>query len=541
MQLEWNSEDFEDSEESITLFAEVILPFSLPNTYTYRVPKEWNTWIQVGQRVVVPFGKKKYYAGLVSSLQSQPPKHYEAKYLHSILDETPIIQEVHLKFWNWMASYYLCNLGDVMSAALPSGLKLASETQLLPDPEADLNHSELSDAEFQVMKALLAREVMSITEVEEITGLKQVFPLIKSLYHKGLVFTGEEMKERYKPRLKPFIRLNPDYHTDEALRNLLDQLERKAPKQADVVLKYLSNSIIKDWIDKLDFQKTSDISPAAVKALLDKGVFLLEDRRVDRLDTHSEKSLEFRLNADQEQAFKSIHHHWQTKDVVLLHGITGSGKSFVFFELIREALSKGKQILYLLPEIALTVQLVGKLRALFEDQVYITHSRFNENERVEVFQKIASGMPCVVVGARSSLFLPFQDLALIIVDEEHDASYKQYDPAPRYQGRDAAIMLAALFQAKVILGSATPSIESYYNARNGKYGLVKLSARFGDAKLPRIELVDLGEMRRKGKMKQSFSSPLLESVEESVQNDKQVILFQNRKGYVPIVLCKQCG
>jgi len=541
MQQAWFEEEEEKEALNDTLFAEVILPFSLANTFTYRVPREWNEWIEIGMRVVVPFGKKKYYSGMVLDLKHQPPKGYEAKYVHSILDEEPLVSSVHLKFWNWMAAYYLCNLGDVMNAALPAGLKLASETQLLPDPEADLTNTQLSDSELKIMETLLARETMTITEVQEITGIKTVFPIIKSLYLKNMVYTGEEMRERYRPKLKTFIRLQGMYSDDVALSDLLNTLERRASKQADVVLKYLSVSRLRDWIDKLQFQKSNDVSAAAIKALLDKEIFISEERRVDRLDSESSKSMEYVLNAEQQDAKTQIKTHWKEKEVVLLHGITGSGKSFIYFDLIREALDRGEQVLYLLPEIALTVQLVGKLRSIFKEHVYISHSRFNENERVEVYKKVASGEPCVVIGARSSIFLPFQKLGLIVIDEEHDASFKQYDPAPRYQGRDSAILLGHLFKAPVILGSATPSIESYFNARTGKYGLVVLPNRFGNSILPDIQLIDLGEMKRKGRMKQSFSVSLLEAIDDSIQRDKQVILFQNRKGYVPIVLCKNCG
>lgn len=541
MQQEWSREEEEKEALTDTLFVDVILPFSLPNTFTYRVPREWDEWIQIGQRVVVPFGKKKYYAGLVSAILTQGPREYEARYLHSILDDVPLIGQKHLDFWRWIASYYLCNMGDVMSAALPAGLKLASETKILPDPDVDELPDNLSEQEIKVLEVLRSREVLTITEVQEVSGIRNVFPLIKSLYLKQLIYTGEEMAERYRPKMRSMLRLAPAYQTENALRELLPALEKKAAKQADVVLKYLSVSPLKEWIDKLAFQKSEAVSAPALKALADKGVFELVEKRVDRLDETADGELRYELNEEQQKALEKIKAYWQEKPVVLLHGITGSGKSFVYFDLIKEALEKGKQILYLLPEIALTVQLVGKIRNLFGSAVYVSHSRFNENERVEVYRKVASGEPCIVVGARSSLFLPYQDLGLVIVDEEHEASYKQHDPAPRYQARDAAIVLAGLFDAKILLGSATPSVESYFNARNGKYGLVVLKNRFGEAALPYIELVNLGEMQRKKRMHGSFSVPLLEAIQENVQAKKQVILFQNRKGYVPIVLCKSCG
>ncbi len=541
MPQDWPEPEENRDPVSDTLFAEVILPFSLPNTYTYRVPAEWNGWIQTGQRVVVPFGKKKYYSGLVTGLGHTPPKGYEAKYVHSLLDESPLVDELHLKFWNWLAAYYLCNLGDVMAAALPAGLKMASETRIIPNPDTELQTTDLSDPELTLMEVLQRREIMSITEAQELCGIRNIFPVIKALYHKNLVLTAEEISERYKPRTKPFIRLADTYQQDDALAELLDSLERRAPKQADVVLKYLANNRKREWADKLQLQKSGEVSAAAIKSLIDKGVLELVEKRVDRLDTFTEGSLVLKLDETQQQAANQVESFWQEKEVVLLHGITGSGKSYVFFELIRKQLDEGFQVLYLLPEIALTVQLVGKLRALFGNKVLISHSRFNENERVEVYKKVAEGEPCVVIGARSSLFLAFRNLGLVIVDEEHDASFKQYDPAPRYQARDAAIMLAHLAGARVLLGSATPSLESYYNAKSGKYGLVRLDRRYGDAVLPEIELIDLGEMIKSKRMQGSFSKPLIEKIEAGIQAHKQVILFQNRKGYVPIILCNNCG
>lgn len=541
MQLEWQEEEENQSSQETTLFAEIILPFSLPNTYTYRIPRLWLDAVEIGKRVVVPFGKKKYYSGIIQNISHQPPKGYEAKYIHSVLDDVPLVNEIHLQFWKWMASYYLCNLGDVMTAALPSGLKMASETKILPDPNAASMLEDVNEAERLIMQTLIQREVLTITEMQEIPGIKNVFASIKSLYHKGLLFTSEEMNERYIPKVKTFVKLNPLSHDEQAIKSLLDDLERKAPKQADALLQYLVFTPTKSWVDKLDFQKKSSISAPAVNALINKEIFITEERRVDRLDIQSGEEIHYALNEIQTGAKNEVIQLWNEEKIVLLHGITGSGKSFIYFDLIKEALERNEQVLYLLPEIALTVQLMSKLKGIFKERVYVSHSRFNEHERVEIYRKVASGESCVVIGARSAVFLPFRKLGLLVIDEEHDSSFKQQDPAPRYHGRDAAIYLGILFKSKIILGSATPSLESFYNTQIGKYGLVEIEQRFGESILPAIELVDLGQMKRKGLMRHSFSKPLLQKLEETIKQGKQAILFQNRKGYVPIILCNQCG
>jgi primosomal protein N' (replication factor Y) len=528
--------------EDRTFFAEIILPFSLPKTFTYRVPVKWNSLLEKGQRVIVPFGKKKFYTGLVYEVHESPPPDYEAKYIHSILDEIPLLDKNHLKLWTWVAAYYMANLGDVMTAALPAALKLASETQVMLHPEAATDNQELSGQEKKIIAALAGAGQLSIREVQEISGLKNVFSLIKALYYKQLIYTSEEIAQRYKPLMKAFVKLHPDFQEPEQLNDLFKSLEKKAVKQSDALLKYISSAgNTYEWVDKLLLQKENNISAAAINALINKNILVSEERRTDRLDQYANDAEELKLHPFQQEAAGKIRSLWKEKEVVLLYGITGSGKSFIYFELIKEALEKGGQVLYLLPEIALTVQLVGKLRKLFGKKVYITHSRFSDNERVEVYQKIASGESCVVIGARSAVFLPFRQLELIVIDEEHDASFKQQDPSPRYQGRDTAILLGNIFRAKILLGSATPSIESYYNAKSGKYGLVELPERFDGALLPEITLLDLGDLGKKKRMTGSFSSPLLEEIEKTAKNGKQSIVFQNRKGYVPIITCKSCG
>jgi len=523
-----------------TLFAEVILPFSLAKTFTYRVPHDWNNAVDPGQRVVVPFGKNKFYAGILWRLSNRPPEAYAAKYLHSLLDEIPLLQAIHLRFWNWLASYYLCNLGDVMAAALPAGLKLASETLVMLHPEADLNNVELSDHELQLVEELHKTEALTLDEIQEITGLKHVFPIIKSLYIKGLVLTGEEIKQRFKPRFRSMIQIQPNLN-EEALGDIFNKLEKRAPKQVDVLTAFLGDHPDNEWQDRLKFIKRHQLSSAAVKALIEKEILTEKEVRVDRISPEEYDTQQLKLSVEQEQAVTSTLAFWQERKPVLLHGITGSGKSFVFFHFIQKALEQQQQVLYLLPEIALTVQLVQKLRQHFGSAVFITHSRFNENERVEVFQKVASGMPCVVIAARSGIFLPFVKLGLLVIDEEHDSSYKQYDPAPRYQARDAAIYLAHLHNAHIILGSATPSLESYHNAQLGKFGLVELDNRYGDSSLPDIRLINLSDLKRKKAMLGSFSPVLMEELEAGYKEGLQSILMQNRKGYVPIITCTNCG
>jgi len=527
--------------ERKTFFVEVILPLAIAKTYTYRVPHELNDKIGIGVRVIVQFGRNKVYSAIVKDVTTDPPEKYEAKYILDVVDEQAIVDEGQLKLWEWIADYYMCYLGEVMQAALPAALKMASETKIIAVDNQELDRSVLSDKAFLVLDALDVSGELSVGDVSKILGQKSVFPLLKSLFEQGFIQISEEIKERYKPKTKAYLRLAALYNDSEGKRLLLDSLNR-APKQQDAVLGFLQLAKSQEDITRQDLMEATACGAGAITALIDKGVFDVKEKVVSRfqgLDVLLTK--DFTFSETQQKAFESINQQFEQKDVILLHGVTASGKTQIYIRMIEQALASGKNALYLLPEIALTTQITERLKLHFGNDLGVYHSKFNDNERAEVWLKVIKNEFKIVIGARSSVFLPFRDLGLIIVDEEHENSYKQYDPAPRYHARDTAIYLAHLHHAKVLLGSATPSVESYYNAKANKYGLVELLQRFGEAQLPEIEIVDIPEVSRKEEMHSYFSASLLKGIEEAVAKKEQVILFQNRRGHTPFVQCSTCG
>ena len=537
--------------ERKTLFVDLVLPLAIPNTYTYRVPRDWEELVMIGQRVIVQFGKgQKQYSAIVQNIHDKPPQHYEAKYLDSILDEQPILHQKQLDFWQWISTYYMAHLGEVMNAALPGGLRLASETRVLLHPAYSAVVNELSDDEYLVIEALEVREVLDLKEISEILGIKHVQPKIKSLIEKKAVITEEEIKQRYKPKMVDYIRLTEKASEETEMKRIFDELER-APRQLEMLMTFLQlsqhYSQKPQEVKKLQLQKAVNASASLVNELVKKEVFEIYAVEAGRLSGEEASKTQKELSEAQNIALGEIKNHWQEKEVVLLHGVTSSGKTELYIKLIQEAIERGEQVLYLLPEIALTTQIVLRLQAIFGEKVGVFHSRFNENERVEVWNNVLKFQDGhfndfqIILGARSALFLPFQKLGLVIVDEEHENTFKQYDPAPRYQARDAAIVLAMMQKAKVLLGSATPSVESYRNAEQGKYGLVELMKRHGNIKLPEILVADVKDATKKKKMKSHFSPMLIEMMEECLEAEKQIILFQNRRGYAPILICETCG
>lgn len=529
-----------DFSERETLFVEVVLPLSLAINYTYRVPFELNEVIAVGKRVVVQFGKHKIYTALVKSIGTNPPAHYQAKYVIDVVDDYPVVTPKQFEFWEWITSYYLCNEGDVMAAALPTGLKLASETVLLLK-EGQPEEVELNDKERLILEVLQKQHRISIDEVASLLGQKTVYPIVNSLIAKEVIVAAEEVVDKYKPLLKSFVKINAFYLEEENLRQLFDQLEN-APKQLDALLGYLKLSKDKGYIPKNQLIEESGCGQAALKALTDKEIFYVEKRPVSRLSSDGEIfDVNFKLSEHQQTALDQVKQQFEHKDVVLVHGVTASGKTQLYIKLIEEAIATGGQVLFLLPEIALTTQIVSRIKLYFGNKIGVYHSKFNDNERVEIWNKVLNGAYQVVLGARSAVLLPFNDLRLVVVDEEHENSYKQYDPAPRYQARDAAVVLGHLHQAKVILGSATPSLESYYNAKIEKYGLVELNERFGGVQLPLQEVVSIAEETKRKKMVSYFTSVLVDDIAEALEKKEQVILFQNRRGYATILICATCG
>ncbi|KQR71288.1 primosomal protein N' [Pedobacter sp. Leaf176] len=527
--------------ERETLFIEVILPLSLAKNYTYRVPFELNDQIEIGKRVVVQFGKYKIYTALINAITKNPPIAYEAKYILDVIDSTPSVTSTQLKFWSWMTDYYMCNEGDVMSAALPAGLKLASETILILRDDFD-NSVELSEKEEVIINTLKKQKKLTVNDVSKLLGQKTIYPIINHLLDKELILVAEEVIQKYRPLMKSFITLNEFYSESDNLKQLFSILE-KAPKQLDALMAYLKLDRLGMPISKEQLLEESNCGPATLKALTDKDIFIVLKRPVSRLAPNDDSfSINFTLNDGQQKALNQINLSFEDKDVVLLHGVTASGKTQVYIKLIEQVMnSNDGQILFLLPEIALTTQIVERIKQYFGNSIGVYHSKFNNSERVEIWNKVKNSAFKVILGARSAIFLPFQDLKLIVVDEEHEPSYKQYDPAPRYQARDSAIYLAHLHQAKVILGSATPSLESYHNALSGKYGLVEMKERFGGVQLPNQQIVSISEETKRKTMVSYFSSVLIKDMDLALSKKEQIVLFQNRRGYATILICATCG
>ncbi|MFD2567747.1 replication restart helicase PriA [Pseudotenacibaculum haliotis] len=522
-------------------FIDLILPIPIQKTFTYSVTEAEYEFLKRGMRVAVSFGKTKMYTGLVFRIHQNPPELYEAKEILQILDEKPIVNEQQLKHWEWISNYYMCALGDVYRAALPSAFLLESETVIYKN-QAFQNEEILDDEEFLIFEALQHQSQLTVFQISDILGKKKVLPIINELIQKAAIYIKEEIYEQYKPKLVKYVRLSAQYNDESYLEPLLEELSR-AKKQREAVLSYFQLTTSKKPIKAKDLEEKSEVSAAVIKALVDKEIFEFYHIQTDRISYQGDTNALKELNEYQEKALEEIKTSFEEKDVTLIHGITSSGKTEVYTKLIQEVLDSGKQVLFLLPEIALTTQIITRLQNYFGNQISVFHSKYSINERVEVWNNVLDYKPKaqIILGARSSIFLPFSNLGLIVVDEEHETSYKQFEPSPRYNARDAAIVLAHMHKSKILLGSATPSLESYFNAQENKYGFVELKRRFGNVQLPTIELVDIKEKHRKREMNGHFSDVLLKQIREALDEKEQVILFQNRRGFSPIVECKTCG
>ncbi|SDK16012.1 replication restart DNA helicase PriA [Catalinimonas alkaloidigena] len=535
--------------ERVTLFADVILPLPLPQLFTYRVPHDLNDAIQPGARAVVQFGRRKIVTAVVARLHETAPSRYQAKYILELLDDEPLVNEHQLRFFEWMADYYLCAIGEVMNAALPSGLKISSRSRIQLNPDWDRSGFDLlNEKEGKLIELLEEHESLTYDEAAEKLDVKNIYHILKGLTALRAIILFEELKEKYKPRTIKKVRLVP-HHTasEERLQALFEQLESN-PKQISVLLSYLQRVPVhanpaynEKGIEKSELKGTG-ISASSLATLTKNGVFEEFEVVVSRFPTtgKAEKLKEVVLTEQQTRAREEIIRLFQEKEVTLLHGITGSGKTEVYIDLIRRALDSGSQVLFMLPEIALTTQIVARLQKVFGQEMGIYHSKFSDNERVEVWQSVASGAISFIVGVRSAIFLPFSNLGLIIVDEEHETSYKQFDPAPRYHARDASLVLARQHGARVLLGSATPSIETYHQARTERWGLVEMLQRYGDAQLPEMELADISIEKKQKKLQNGFGTALLDAMRQSMTRHEQVILFQNRRGYSPWLQCQEC-
>ena len=524
-------------------FIEVVLPLAVSKTFTYQVSEAEFNYIQIGMRVAVPFGKTKILTALVLDKNNIPPQLYEAKEIHQILDEQPVVNAFQIEHWKWIASYYMCSLGEVFRSALPSGYILESETQISAKENATVDFSELKDDEYLILEALQSQSSITIQDVIKILGKKTVFPIINKLLAKGALVLQEEISEQYKPKLVRYIKLQDAYLQPDKLAELLKELS-SAKRQRELVLHYFQlHAQDKNPISVKQLIESSGISSTIIKSLVDKLIFEEYYIAHDRVVFDQATDSQFTLSAPQQKAYESIQQNLNHFEVNLLHGITASGKTEIYIKLLEYYVQQGKQVLFLLPEIALTTQLVQRLTAYFGNEVAVFHSKYTNNERIEVWNQVLEQSPKakVVVGVRSALFLPFSNLGCIIVDEEHEPTYKQNDPAPRYHARDAAIVLAKQHQAKVLLGSATPSLETYYNVQTKKYGLTELNVRYGKVVLPEIFLIDIKDKYFRKKMTGHFSDELIEAIAETVTKGEQVILFQNRRGFSPYVECMTCG
>ncbi len=524
-------------------FIEVVLPLAVSKTFTYQVSEAEFNYIQIGMRVAVPFGKTKIVTALVLDKNNIPPQLYEAKEIHQILDEQPVVNAFQIEHWKWIASYYMCSLGEVFRSALPSGYILESETQISAKENATVDFSELKDDEYLILEALQSQSSITIQDVIKILGKKTVFPIINKLLAKGALVLQEEISEQYKPKLVRYIKLQDAYLQPDKLAELLKELS-SAKRQRELVLHYFQlHAQDKNPISVKQLIESSGISSTIIKSLVDKLIFEEYYIAHDRVVFDQATDSQFTLSAPQQKAYESIQQNLNHFEVNLLHGITASGKTEIYIKLLEYYVQQGKQVLFLLPEIALTTQLVQRLTAYFGNEVAVFHSKYTNNERIEVWNQVLEQSPKakVVIGVRSALFLPFSNLGCIIVDEEHEPTYKQNDPAPRYHARDAAIVLAKQHQAKVLLGSATPSLETYYNVQTKKYGLTELNVRYGKVVLPEIFLIDIKDKYFRKKMTGHFSDELIETIAETVTKGEQVILFQNRRGFSPYVECMTCG
>ena len=530
-------------------FVDVILPLPLKQLFTYGIPGNLLNEIKVGKRVIVQFGSRKIYTAIVYSIHQNAPKEYQTKDIVSVLDENPIANEQQLKLWQWIAKYYMCSVGEVFKAALPSGLKLESETKVIYNPQ-DIDQKKFNSTETLVLDFLADKNIASITEISSALNRKDSLPVIKSLLDKKAVILEEKLRENYKPKTESYIKLDNSITTKSQLNEIFDSLSR-APKQLHILMSYikLSGSFMNSKtidVSKKQLIEDSKSSSAIIKSLVERNILSEYDKTISRLNESVVDQIEIKeLSEAQQKAHDEIKEQYKEKNVVLLHGVTSSGKTEIYIHLIKEQIEKGKQVLYLLPEIALTAQIINRLKSVFGNRVGIYHSKFSDSERVEVYQNIlkqdTEKKYDVILGVRSSLFLPYSNLGLIIVDEEHENTYKQYDPAPRYNARDCSIVLAQMHQAKVLLGTATPSIESYFNSKANKYGLVQLNTRFQNIKLPEIQLVDILRAKKRKEMKSHFSPTLLDGIKDSLAMNEQVILFQNRRGFAPYLECDMCG
>lgn len=530
------------------MIAEIIVPLPVYGTFSYLIPPEMEGSVQTGSRVMVQFGKKKYYTGIVERLHSETPK-FEVKPIMAVLDAEPVVRYPQLKLWNWIAEYYLCTVGEVYKAALPTGLKPESETYVTLNEDFETPEGvKLSDREAMVMMLLEEKKKLRLSDIDKELKLKNTPGVVNRLLEAGLVNIDEKVIEKYRPRIETFVELTIERDDQDSLHEFFDKTRRSRQQEKALVAfldlsKWIHPGAALQEVSKEQMLKTAGISPGILRAMIEKGIFRITKKSINRYNPQGTRvSAPAKLSEAQARALREIKESYKTHETVLLHGVTGSGKTEIYSHLIQEILDAGRQVLYLVPEISLTTQLTDRLRKIFGDKLLVYHSKFSDNERVDIWKRLlTSNEPLVILGARSSVFLPFASLGLVIVDEEHESSFKQYDPAPRYNARDTAMVLANMHGAKTLLGSATPSVETYYKAKAGKFGLVTLPERFSGSVLPDVEIIDMREQRKKKLNSGILSAPLKAGLRSALESERQSILFQNRRGFAPVVVCKECG
>jgi primosomal protein N' (replication factor Y) len=538
-------------------FADVILPIAIPRLLTYEILPDLISTVAAGKRVIVQVGKHKIYSGIVRRIHNNIPLYSDIKDIQSVLDDEPVVNEKQFQLWEWIAEYYMCTIGEVMNCALPASLKLQSESTVILNPDYPHAHENLSDKEYIIYEALLIRHHLTLQECAKILMRKSAHVILKGMIEKGVVMIAEEMQDKYKPKREVRVRLSESYADEANLQQVFSELEKRSPKQLESLMtfiKLLYETAERSYVKRLDLIHHPAVTAAAVSGLLKKKILEEEVIVVDRLKgIDKELHPTHALSGLQQQSLEEVNKNFEEHDVVLLHGVTSSGKTEVYTHLIEETIKQGRQVLYLLPEIALTTQMIHRLRKHFGNAVGVYHSRFNSNERVEIWKHVLnfrSHLPnsqfpvpdsSIILGARSALFLPYSNIGLIIIDEEHDPSYKQTEITPRYHARDTALILARIHGAKTIMGSATPSLETYFNTEEKKYGLVKMHERFGGMEMPEIIISDVQEAVRKKQMKSHFTPTLMNAVGEALQNNEQIILFQNRRGFAPVLECNNCS
>jgi len=524
-------------------FADVILPLNIKQLLTYKLTDDILPQCQIGSRVAVPLGKKKLFTAVIVNIHQNKPLHYNAKPVKEVLDSFPIINIEQLKLFKWLKKYYLTSYGAILKACLPSALLVQSETLLQLNENIDWSAIDTTDAEYILLEGIEKHTQIKMSDAQKILGKASGLKIVNSLIQKNIISLDRQVRRNYKPKLVKYIKLAEQYDSTEGLKGLLDDLGG-AEKQKEAVLTYFKlRAQSRKPLTKKAIKKEVDVSDSVIKSLIDKAVFQEYSIQHDRVKAKEKNAgAELVLSSAQNSAYKKIKDNFNDADVTLFKGVTSSGKTEIYLKLIQEILRGRGQVLYLLPEIALTTQLIKRVQSQFGKKVLVYHSKYSANERVEIYKSVLhASAPKVIVGTRSSIFLPFKDLKLIIIDESHENSYKQFDPSPRYHARDTAVILGHIHKAKVLLGSATPSLESFYNAETGKFKYVELNTRYGDVKPPAIKTIDLKDKYKRKKMQGHFSDELIEKIKATLSRGKQVIIFQNRRGYSPVVECLTCG